>query len=69
MATETKTILLKQGLDSQLPVAAGIGEPLFTTDTHRVFVGFGSGKIELLKVGDVSALQYSQCDNNIAIHF
>lgn len=36
-------ILIKRGLQANLPSSASIGELLFTTDTKRVYVGTGSG--------------------------
>jgi hypothetical protein len=41
------TIQFKRGLESALPATAAMGEPLFTTDTNRMFVGTTTGKVEL----------------------
>jgi hypothetical protein len=46
-ATTTSTIQFKRGNEAQLPATAKMGEPLFTRDTRRVFVGYSTGKLEL----------------------
>lgn len=40
-------IKLKRGLKANLPSAASAGEPLFTTDTHELFVGTGEGVVPI----------------------
>lgn len=44
------TIQMKRGTEANLPARAKMGEPLFTTDTHRVFVGTSSARVELFKL-------------------
>lgn len=39
----TLPIKLKRGKETNLPSSAPIGEPLFTTDTHKLFIGTGTG--------------------------
>jgi hypothetical protein len=46
-ATVTR-IQVKRGPEAQLPATLASGEPAMTTDTHRVFFGFSTGKVELL---------------------
>lgn len=48
-ATTISDIRLKRGPEASLPARAKSGEPLFTTDTHRVFIGTSSARVELLK--------------------
>lgn len=51
MATEVKKIVLRKGLNSQLP-DLDEGEPGFATDTQKLYVGTsGTTNIELSKVG------------------
>ena len=40
-------ITFKKGLDANLPASFTLAEPAFTTDTHRFFLGTGSGRVEL----------------------
>ncbi|WJQ82277.1 hypothetical protein [Brevibacillus brevis] len=40
-------IKLKRGLKANLPFAASAGEPLFTTDTHELFVGTGESVVPI----------------------
>lgn len=39
-------IQFKRGVQAALPSVADQGEPIFTTDTHRFFIGYGDGKVE-----------------------
>ena len=50
-AYSATTLLFKRGTDAQLQLEAtpNAGEPLFTTDTWRFFVGTGTGKQEFAK--------------------
>jgi hypothetical protein len=51
MATEVKKIIVRKGVNSQLP-DLDEGEPAFTTDTNQFFVGTStSSNVELSKVG------------------
>jgi Major tropism determinant N-terminal domain len=43
----TLPIKLKRGLKANLPSAASAGEPLFTTDTHELFVGTGESVVPI----------------------
>ncbi|MCC8434136.1 hypothetical protein HP567_006180 [Brevibacillus sp. M2.1A] len=43
----TLPIKLKRGLKANLPFAASAGEPLFTTDTHELFVGTGESVVPI----------------------
>ncbi|MGG4444835.1 hypothetical protein ABEX29_16045 [Brevibacillus porteri] len=43
----TLPIKLKRGLKANLPSAAPAGEPLFTTDTHELFVGTGKSVVPI----------------------
>lgn len=43
----TLPIKLKRGLKANLPLAASAGEPLFTTDTHELFVGTGESVVPI----------------------
>jgi len=36
-------IRFKRGMKDNLPVSADAGEPLFTEDTHEMFIGTGDG--------------------------
>ncbi|MFA4136077.1 MULTISPECIES: hypothetical protein [unclassified Brevibacillus] len=40
-------IKFKRGLKANLPFAASAGEPLFTTDTHELFVGTGDNLVPI----------------------
>jgi hypothetical protein len=56
MATEVKKIIVRKGLNSQLP-DLDEGEPAFTTDTNQFFVGTTtSSNVELSKVGHTHAI-------------
>jgi hypothetical protein len=46
-------IQLKRGLEADLPLLSE-GEPAFTTDTGKIFVGSSNGNIELAKIDDVT---------------
>lgn len=48
-AVETTRIQVKRGPDATMPAQFAMGEPAFTTDTHRVFFGFSTGREELLQ--------------------
>ena len=37
----------KRGMESALPFTAKQGEPIWTTDTHRLFVGYSTGRQEV----------------------
>jgi len=50
-----RKIKLRRGLESQLPVL-DIGEPGFTTDTKRFFIGSATGNIEYPSLTAVQAL-------------
>jgi hypothetical protein len=65
-ATSIGTINFKRGLDANLPATANMGEPLITTDTHRVLVGTGTGKIELLTTSFTGTATASQFVTNAA---
>ncbi|WP_418921761.1 hypothetical protein, partial [Brevibacillus brevis] len=39
----TLPIKFKRGKETNLPSSAPTGEPLFTTDTHKLFIGTGTG--------------------------
>lgn len=45
-------IQVKRGLDASLPASFAMGEPAFTTDTFRFFLGTGSGlrEVQVLSV-------------------
>ena len=45
------TIQFRRGLDANLPSSAKSGEPLWTTDTHRFFIGTGSSVVEITGSG------------------
>lgn len=45
--TYASTLLqVKRGVDANLPSSFAMGEPAFTTDTNRFFIGTGSGRVE-----------------------
>lgn len=46
-ALETTRIQVKRGNDATMPTKFAMGEPAFTTDTHRVFFGTSTSRIEL----------------------
>jgi len=50
-----------RGAEADIPVL-NQGEPAFTTDTHKVFIGDGAANHELLKVSDSI-----QCMNNASV--
>jgi hypothetical protein len=50
-----KKIQLKRGLEKDLPILSE-GEPGFTTDTEKVFIGSSNGNIELAKMEDISGM-------------
>jgi hypothetical protein len=54
-ATTIGTIQFKRGTEANLPTRGKTGEPLFSTDTHRVFIGTSSSRIELLKTNGSGA--------------
>jgi hypothetical protein len=39
------TITIRRGASSDIPAAGLLGEPLFTTDTYKLYVGTGTGKV------------------------
>jgi hypothetical protein len=41
-------IQVRRGTDANLPATLSYGEPAFTTDTHRAFYGYSTGKEELI---------------------
>ncbi|MBZ5700258.1 MAG: hypothetical protein LAN84_00265 [Acidobacteriia bacterium] len=41
------TIEIRRGLKANLPASAALGEPLFCTDTHELFVGTGTGVVKV----------------------
>ena len=45
--TSVQTIQFRRGPESMLPTKAKMGEPLFTTDTHKVYIGYSTGRTEL----------------------
>jgi hypothetical protein len=49
-------IQLKRGLETELPTLSE-GEPAFTTDTGKIFIGATSGNIQLAKKDDLDKLQ------------
>jgi parallel beta-helix repeat protein len=51
-------IQFKRGLEKDIPILS-IGEPGYTTDTHKLFVGSASGNIEIAKIDDLNTLQSS----------
>ena len=51
-------IQFKRGLEKDIPILS-IGEPGYTTDTHKLFVGSTSGNIEIAKIDDLNTLQSS----------
>lgn len=55
IVTPSLAIQFKRGAESRLPVSGAIGEPIFTTDTHRLFIGTGTDKIEFVKKSDYDA--------------
>ncbi len=58
-------IKIKRGLDTNLPIGLE-GEPLFTTDTHRLFIGDGTVNHEFQKLIDPKALSVSN-DINLTL--
>lgn len=40
-------ILFKRGLTANLPAVLDVGEPAFTTDTKKLYVGTGSDKVQI----------------------
>jgi hypothetical protein len=58
-------IKIKRGLDTNLPIGSE-GEPLFTTDTHRLFIGDGTVNHEFQKLIDPKALSVSN-DINLTL--
>ncbi|GED60267.1 hypothetical protein ABER61_27675 [Brevibacillus formosus] len=50
----TIPIKFKRGKETNLPSSAPAGEPLFTTDTHKLFIGTGTG---IISVGADPALK------------
>ncbi|WP_064201870.1 hypothetical protein [Brevibacillus brevis] len=50
----TLPIKFKRGKETNLPSSAPAGEPLFTTDTHKLFIGTGTG---ITSVGADTALK------------
>jgi hypothetical protein len=57
-------IKLKRGLETNLPVL-DIGEPGFTTDTGKLFVGGTTGNVEIAKKEDVD-LQFEEVESSLA---
>lgn len=47
-APPAPTLQFKNGNDANIPITLKMGEPAITRDTHRVFVGYSTGKVELL---------------------
>jgi hypothetical protein len=43
---------VKKGVEANLPVL-DVGEPAFTTDTEKPYIGAGSGNIQLAKYQDI----------------
>src|SRR5690554_5109724 len=52
-------ILLKRGLHNNLPTDLAVGEPAFTTDTGKLYIGSADGNVEITKdtviKGDVTS--------------
>lgn len=48
-------LLLRRGVEANLPLLH-VGEPAFTTDTKKLYVGSGSGNVEMPKKSDVDTL-------------
>lgn len=40
-------IQLRRGIKSKLPTTLAVGEPAYTTDTHELFIGTGSGNVNM----------------------
>lgn len=45
--TSVQTIQFRRGPESMLPTKAKMGEPLFTTDSHKLFMGYSTGRVEM----------------------
>ena len=64
----SQLIKFKKGLKADLPASASLGEPLFTTDTHELWIGTGSGITpvvgvdENVKVGSGGTKDYLNSD-------
>lgn len=52
------TITFKKGLEKDLPTLQS-GEPAFTTDTKKLFVGSSSGNIQIADLVDLNSIQSS----------
>lgn len=61
-------IRLKRGPEANLPATAATGEPLFTTDTFRFFLGTGTGLQEYSKTGHLHFNIYEPADSRLQGH-
>lgn len=56
MSNIEETILIKRGLEKDLPTLS-VGEPGFTTDTHKLFIGTSNGNVQIANINDVNSIQ------------
>lgn len=47
MIALSASVQFKRGPESRLPASGLSGEPIWTTDSHKLFVGTGSSKVDL----------------------